>query len=1627
MKSFLQKTKSLTALFAIIALLLMPSVGWGQYTGTGTFNKITSLTDLTDGYYVIVNSGDGFAMNNTNGGSYFEHTSITPSSNTITNPGASIVWKIENNGNGRSIFNEASSKYVSYTGSSNAAYAVDAVTSDAQRWTFTYAPDVFSVANLATSGRILQYNSSSPRFACYTTSQQRILLYKLVSTAIPDINVSNNGTQVSVANVNSGTTAHILHKSALAVTTANASLTGMTCVTAGTYAAADITNLKVRYSADANLDAGDATLSTLNNPGAAGSKTFPSFTSQSISSGNTGYIFITADIASTATHNNTININALTTSNFTFSSGNKTGSTDAGGAQTIKDVNTPGVSTYNPSDNASSVVITSNLVLTFNENVQKGTGNITIHKISDNSIVQTIDVQNQAVSISNNVVTINPADFAYGTRYYVNIPSGAIQDIAGNNYAGISNNSTWNFTTVAPSVTNVTSTNADGSYKIGDLLTITVSFNDIVTITGAPYILLNMVGTDREASYSAGSGTATLSFTHTVAAADDASDLDYVSTTSLALNGGTINSADGIVATRTLAAPGAAGSLGFNKNIVVDGVNPTVNTYSPSDGNTTVTLNQNLILTFSENVKAGTSGNVVIYNTGGTPFETIPYNDSRITFSNNTVTINPEGTFAFSSEYYVQITNNAITDIVGNPYTGISNSTTWNFTTVCEAITTFPYTQDFESGSLPLCWTQEFVVGNLGWQFLTGNGASNPANAKSGSFNACLKNSSFTADVSKLIMPVFDLSSISAPVLSFWHTQALYSPDQDELRVYYKTSSGGSWTLLATYTSDVPTWTRRQISLPNPGSTYFIAFEGTAKYGYGVCIDDITLGELIGEPQNHVSNLLSAAGTPAYNKIDLVWDDATGSPLPDGYLIKGSAVGFSSIDNPIDGTEEADGSLVKNVSYGVEFCNFSNLNPLTEYYFKVFPYTNSGSNINYKTNGEIPQTTAATTDGPCLTEAFDAGSLPTGWSQTNVTFTSNYADFSATTGSLAMTSLGNANAVSFTLTRTTNTNAKSMIVEVSTTSQSAGYTTVATYDHSNTTAGGTTNCTVDLSAFSSNSALFIRFRKASSTTSYWRLDAISVNCGELTIWKGTTNTVWETSTNWTNGTPTAVKSATIEDVSNDPILTTSIECNKLTINTGSILTVASVGALKVNGTLTNNAGISGLIIKSDATGTGSLIHNTAGVGATVERYITKYGAIGDQMFHLISSPVAAQAIRPEFVSNAATIPAGTDFYSFSESTNEWINTRAAGDIWNTAFEENFAIGKGYLVAYPSDVTKNFTGNLNSAQVVLTCSNTAPPAGGNGWNLLGNPFPSAIDWVALTRSAGLDNALYYYDNAEQKYRYYLSMPGDLTSIGSGSRYIPAMQGFMVHASTNGATLTIPTAAKTHTGQNIYYKSTATIPGSLSLKVATNGHEDEAFIHFNNQATTAFDGAFDAYKLRSYSTSVPNLFTKSSDGNDLAINGLPELGETTVIPVYFEAAAEGEHIMSANLTSMPGALVYLVDEKLNKTQNLNSNPVYTFNAVTGDNTNRFKLTFGSVSIDNPSTTSSISVYTHGETLYISGLNAKAEISVVNLTGQVVISSRSNGSGLHSVNAASLPKGVYVVSVISNGQAISRKVVL
>ena len=154
-------------------------------------------------------------------------------------------------------------------------------------------------------------------------------------TAVPDIALSSASPAVAASNVSAGSNDNIIYAFQLDVTTISAQLSAFNFTTSGTALAADITNFKVYYSADAVFNVGsDTHLKTLSSSLGAGSHTVSGL-SQTIASGATAYIFITTDLPCSATAARTIIVNAITTTDLTFVSGNKTGTASASGTQTI--------------------------------------------------------------------------------------------------------------------------------------------------------------------------------------------------------------------------------------------------------------------------------------------------------------------------------------------------------------------------------------------------------------------------------------------------------------------------------------------------------------------------------------------------------------------------------------------------------------------------------------------------------------------------------------------------------------------------------------------------------------------------------------------------------------------------------------------------------------------------------------------------------------------------------------------------------------------------------------------------------------------------------------------------------------------------------------------------------------------------------------------------------------------------------------------------------------------------------------------------------------------------------------------------------------------------------------------
>ena len=197
------------------------------------------------------------------------------------------------------------------------------------------------------------------------------------------------------------------------------------------------------------------------------------------------------------------------------------------------DANSPILDSMSPADGAAAVGSTDNLTLTFSEAVSAGTGNLLIRLASDDTTVETIDITSgQVTGWGTDTLTVNPAGtFASDTAYYVQFPSGAVLDAAGNPAAGITDTMTWNFSTpdsVAPTVQSFSSTTADGSYAAGDTINITATTDEAIQAGGTLTVILDTG--DSVVLTAAANGT-TLAGTYTVGAGDASSDLTVASFT----------------------------------------------------------------------------------------------------------------------------------------------------------------------------------------------------------------------------------------------------------------------------------------------------------------------------------------------------------------------------------------------------------------------------------------------------------------------------------------------------------------------------------------------------------------------------------------------------------------------------------------------------------------------------------------------------------------------------------------------------------------------------------------------------------------------------------------------------------------------------------------------------------------------------------------------------------------------------------------------------------------------------------------------------------------------------------------------------------------------------------------
>jgi len=454
---------------------------------------------------------------------------------------------------------------------------------------------------------------------------------------------------------------------------------------------------------------------------------------------------------------------------------------------------------------------------------------------------------------------------------------------------------------------------------------------------------------------------------------------------------------------------------------------------------------------------------------------------------------------------------------------------------------------------------------------------------------------------------------------------------------------------------------------------------------------------------------------------------------------------------------------------------------------------------------------------------------------------------------------------------------------------------------------------------------------------------------------------------------------------------TGVVVASLTIQSGGVVEIEPGKSLTVNGTLANSAGSSGLVIKSDATGTGSLIHSSAGVNGTVQRYIAGYTTPSNG-WHFISSPVSAQAI-----SAFHTPGPGNDFYKWDEPSNLWINRTATGGGLNGTFETEFAVARGYLIAQGTSGAKVFTGTLNLADISVTNLTKS----NKGWHLLGNPFASALEW---NKTGGSWNLSAVAANCQV-----WNATSASYSVISPDGIIPAMNGFMVYTTGNGS-LTIPKNARVHSSTN-WYK---TNPDNSRIKLVARDAEEmtaqETIITFNNLATEGFDMEFDSYFLSGF---APMLYSISQ--NELyALNALPEFTADMSIQLGF-VKNQSNNFRIELKESIPNQTIYLEDQKLNTRHNLSDSP-YSFASEQNDSPSRFLLKFSAVGIEESRPVPAIEAWFSNNQLFVNNPEGVTFVEFFDLTGRSIKTTQVNAAGIQTLDVK-LSSGLYLVKLTNS----------
>lgn len=514
----------------------------------------------------------------------------------------------------------------------------------------------------------------------------------------------------------------------------------------------------------------------------------------------------------------------------------------------------------------------------------------------------------------------------------------------------------------------------------------------------------------------------------------------------------------------------------------------------------------------------------------------------------------------------------------------------------------------------------------------------------------------------------------------------------------------------------------------------------------------------------------------------------------------------------------------------------------------------------------------------------------------------------------------------------------------------------------------------------------------------------SGNWSELSNWEVATHTaVWVKPTQKPTNQSAAITVAGSHELTIDEIAAADV----LTLEAGGKLTIAGGNSLNANR----------LKLKGNTTEGNATLLNQGNFTGTleVEQVLTgKSSAEAADNWWYLASPVSN--------ATAAVFMNGTNrIGSYNEATASYPQ------ITNTTTA--LTPGTGYLVQLNEAGSYTFSGTANTGEITIPLSRTGNNNSKRGFNLVGNPYPSYLNWNAITgfgteaRRTDIRPTIWYRTRTTGGAMVFDTFDGedgtDNGKQGLVNGFIPPLQAFWVKVNTdNSATsLVLNNNHRAHrAGSGHLLKVKAADERKVIRLAISNGiNRDVTIISTNPEASVSYD-ALDSEKMSAGNTAVPEIFTLIGE-KELVINKLNELSAGMSFTVGIRPGKAGTYTLTLTEGTVTGELsCKLTDHHTGAITQLEIGENYTFTSDGGVSNDRFSLELRapgiSTAVDNTLTGSVKVAFTPEGYVRISGIKANEQVQLFDVAGRRIYSEKANetelyikkepGSGIYFIKA-------------------------